>query len=67
MFGKITQKSIKNQKKIFEIPLVNTKKASIPFLQIGLRSLNTIPKEYLICYNYSNYKLKLKNWFYNNL
>jgi len=50
-----------------EIPFVVTKKASMSFLQVGLRSLNEIPKELLIISNYSYFKYKLKNWFYTNL
>jgi len=63
-----TKKQVYNsRKKDFEIPFVHTKKASMSFLQIGLRSLNEILKELLVCGKYSYFKLKLKNWLYNSL
>jgi len=39
----------------------------MPFLQVGLRSLNVISYELIACYNYSNFNLKIKNWFYSDL
>jgi len=37
------------------------------FIQFGLRSLDSIPIDALNCTDYSNFKYKLKNWFYDNL
>lgn len=55
------------RKKYFEIPFTNTRKASNTFTQVGLRSLEIIPDAIRKCANYSHFKFKLNNWFYDNL
>jgi hypothetical protein len=55
------------RKQYFDIPFINTKKASNTFMQVGLRALDIIPDELKKCLNNPNFKYKLKKWFYLNL
>lgn len=51
----------------FETTLINNEKNCKHVLQVGFKSLDTIPNNILNCINYPHFKLVLKNWFYNNL